>query len=91
MLFLESATRVVDVWNGTPAPDGSRSAGFAYVTLQGHPERGVATFEVRQEREAVFVVLTARSVPGTMLTKVVSPVTRLVQRTVTKQAVRSFR
>jgi len=87
VVFLESATRVVDMWD-TADPDGSRGAGFAYVALQGHPERGVATFEVRQEGDAVFVVLTARSVPGTMLTKIASPATRLVQRTITKQAMR---
>lgn len=85
-IFLESATRVVDVWKTTEA-EGAQSAGFAYVTLEGHPERGVATFEVRQERDDVLVVLTARSVPGTMLTKLASPVTRLVQRAITERAV----
>jgi uncharacterized protein (UPF0548 family) len=85
-VFLESATRVVDVWR-MPESAGARSAGFAYVTVQGHPERGVATFEVRQEQDGVFVVLTARSVPGTMLTKLAGPVMRLVQRTITKRAV----
>ena len=85
-LFVESATRVVDVWETTEA-DGAQTAGFAYVTLQGHPERGVATFEVRREGDEVFVVLTARSVPGTTLTRLAGPVVRLIQRAVTKRAV----
>jgi uncharacterized protein (UPF0548 family) len=87
MIFVEGATRVVDVWD-TVEPDGSRRAGFAYVTLQGHPERGVATFEVRLERDAVFVVLTSRSVPGTLITGLVSPLMRLVQRGITRRALR---
>ena len=85
-LSVESATRVADVWETTEA-DGVQVAGFAYVTLEGHPERGVATFEVRREHEEVFVVLTARSVPGTTLTKVAGPVVRRIQRGVTKRAV----
>jgi len=88
LLFIESATRVIDVWSSSASQRGAKSAGFAYVTLLGHPERGVATFEVQQEREAVFVVLTARSVPGTLLTTVGRPVMRFVQRAITRRAVR---
>jgi len=85
-LFFESATRVVDVWDEDVG--GRRCAGFAYVTLQGHPECGVATFEVRCDGDEVSVVFTARSVPGTPLTKLASPLARAVQRSITKQAVR---
>lgn len=87
-IFVEAATRVVEVWDTVEPSDGSRSAGFAYVTLQGHPERGVATFEVRQEGDAVFVVLTARSVPGTFLTRMASPLMRVVQRGITRRAIK---
>jgi uncharacterized protein (UPF0548 family) len=86
-IFLESATRVIDVWD-TAGSDQTRRAGFAYVTLQGHPECGVATFEARQEGDSVCVVLTARSVPGTTITSVGGPLTRLVQRLITRQAMR---
>jgi uncharacterized protein (UPF0548 family) len=87
VIFVESATRVVDVWDTVAPSDGSRRAGFAYVTLQGHPERGVATFEVHQDGDGVFVVLTARSVPGTLLTGVASPLMRVLQRAITRRAV----
>lgn len=86
-IFLESGTRVIEVWDTTDER-GSRVTGFAYVTLQGHPERGVATFEVRKDADTVQVVLTARSTPGTGLTRMASPVTRLVQRSITKKAVK---
>ncbi|MGI8847838.1 MAG: DUF1990 family protein [Candidatus Dormibacteria bacterium] len=86
MISVESATRVIDVWDVTESPDGSRRAGFAYVTLPGHPERGVATFEVRREGNEVFVLLTARSVPGTWLTRALRPVVRVVQRAITRRA-----
>jgi hypothetical protein len=43
---LESAVRVVDVWQRQT--DGGQEAGFTYVTLAGHPERGVASFKVRK-------------------------------------------
>lgn len=88
VIFVEAATRVVDVWDVVEPSDSSRSAGFAYVTLEGHPERGVATFEVRLEGNAVFVVLTARSVPGTFLTRMASPLMRAVQRGITSRAIK---
>src|SRR5215212_2456922 len=51
-LALEAAVRVVDVWDRVVGdlegePGGVRVAGFRYVTLRGHPECGVASFEVR--------------------------------------------
>lgn len=85
-MFLESATRVVDIWDMVDGY-GSRRAGFAYVTVQGHPERGVATFEVHKVGDVVSVVLTAHSTPGTALTRLARPVTRMVQRAVTRRAV----
>ncbi len=75
-------------------PDGfrhdaeDRSAGFAYVTLEGHPERGVATFEVQLRGDEVWVELTARSVAGTLVTRIGRPVARLVQKGITKRALR---
>jgi uncharacterized protein (UPF0548 family) len=49
---LESAVRVVDIWD-RDAGDG-REAGFRYVTLAGHPERGVASFAVRATPPVTF-------------------------------------
>ena len=48
-LALEAGVRVLDAWD---APD---RAGFSYVTLRGHPERGVASFALtRQGGRLVF-------------------------------------
>ena len=45
--IMESAVRVADVWHRTARE--SEEAGFAYATLQGHPERGVSRFRVVRE------------------------------------------
>jgi|SRR5579872_5883417 len=84
-VWLESAVRVVDVWN-TVTTDG-RSSGFAYVTLIGHPERGVATFAVEMRHSEVWVVLTARSESGTAITRLGRPISRLAQQALTRRAV----
>lgn len=78
-VMVEMAVRVVAVWNDDRR-DG-RTAGFSYVTVEGHAECGVATFEVRlEERQRVVVCIAARSRAGTRLTRLGYPVTRLVQR-----------
>src|SRR5206468_3429359 len=64
---LEAAVRVIEVWDHPPTrgddgPCGGGSVGFSYVTLEGHPERGVASFEVRLKATGeVMVVMEARS------------------------------
>lgn len=85
-IALEAAVRVVDVWDRTEGE--RRSAGFAYVTLQGHPERGIATFEVIADGAAVSVRLTAHSVPGSPITRLVRPIARVVQTAITKRALK---
>src|SRR5438093_9865428 len=44
-LALEAAVRVIEVWDRQES--GGQEAGFRYVTLQGHPECGIASFRVR--------------------------------------------
>jgi uncharacterized protein (UPF0548 family) len=84
---LESAVRVVDVWD-TETVDG-RDAGFRYVTLAGHPERGVASFAVRRDSSGgVHVILDARSQPGTLIARLGRPVARRVQVAATRAAVK---
>ena len=84
---LESAVRVVEVWDR--ATDGQRDAGFRYVTLAGHPERGVASFAVhRDESGVVRLTLDARSQAGTLLTHLGRPIARPAQLAVTKAALK---
>jgi uncharacterized protein (UPF0548 family) len=82
---LESAVRVVDVWD-KDAGDG-REAGFRYVTLAGHPERGVASFAVRRDSSGdVRLILDARSQAGTLMARLGRPVARRVQMAATNAA-----
>ncbi len=86
-LRLESAVRVVDVWD--TATEGRREAGFRYVTLAGHPERGVASFDVhRDQTGAVRLTLEARSQAGTLLTRVGRPIARGAQLAMTRAALK---
>jgi uncharacterized protein (UPF0548 family) len=86
-LALEAAVRVYEVWDRSEG--GICEAGFGYLTLQGHPECGAATFEVRlDEAGAVTVVLAARSRPGLLLTRIGRPAARAFQRSVTRAALR---
>ena len=82
---LESAVRVVETWDRDA--DGERDAGFRYVTLAGHPERGVASFSVRRDSSGeVRLTLDARSEAGTLITRIGRPVARRVQLAATKAA-----
>ena len=86
-IALEMAVRVVDAWDRSEG--GAREAGFSYVTLQGHPERGVATFRVRLDAAgAVTVLIDARSRPGLLLTRLGRPIARGFQRALTRAALR---
>jgi uncharacterized protein (UPF0548 family) len=87
VLAVESAVRVVETWERTTG--SQRSAGFRYVTLAGHPERGCASFEVRLTPDGrVEVVLAARSRAGSVLTTFGRPVARWIQRAATRAALR---
>lgn len=93
-LALEAAVRVIDVWDRVAgdaegAPGAVRMVGFRYVTLQGHPECGVASFEARVGSTGnVTIVLGARSRLGTWLTRLGRPFARQFQRAVTRAALR---
>ena len=86
-LAIEMAVRVVEVWDEV---DGtSREVGFRYATIQGHAERGVASFAVHRNVDGhVTVVLSARSRPGNRAAVLGRPVARLLQRYMTRAAVR---
>jgi len=85
---------VIAVWDRVAGdaegePGAVRMVGFRYVTLQGHPECGVASFEARVGSTGdVTIVLGARSRPGTWLTRLGRPFARRIQRAVTRAALR---
>lgn len=84
-LALEMAVRVVDAWDRSEG--AIHEAGFSYVTLEGHPERGIATFRVRlDEAGGVTILIDARSRPGLLLTRIIRPIARALQRTLTQAA-----
>ncbi len=70
--------------------EGSRF-GFAYGTVAGHPERGEEAFVVERDGDAVRFRITAVSKPADPLARIGSPVTRLVQRRVTRAYLEGLR
>jgi len=87
-IALESAVRVISLLDRPNDPEPATA--FTYVTLKGHPERGIATFslQLRPGNEVVFSIETC-SWPGTWLTSVLSPVTMLIQRLLALAALRA--
>ena len=62
---------MVDIWDTDAG--GAREAGFRYVTLEGHPERGVASFAVRRNSSGdVQLILDARSQAGTLMARLLA-------------------
>jgi uncharacterized protein (UPF0548 family) len=86
---LECAVRVIDRWDERSG--GGRRAGLRYVTVAGHLERGVETFEVVSDGSGrVSLVVTARSTPGVLLTQLGRPFARRMQVSATQQALRGL-
>ena len=88
LFALEMAVRVTRAWDGdSPA---RREAGFTYVTLQGHAERGVESFRVQLDHASgcVSLLIDARSAPGLWLSRVGFPLARVIQLRLTRAAVR---
>ena len=81
---IESAVRVIEVDRTLDA------ASFAYATLKGHPELGVASFAVRRAGTAVRFEAQAWSRAGHWLAALGRPIARAIQRSITREAVASF-
>jgi uncharacterized protein (UPF0548 family) len=81
---IESAVRVIEFEQSVDR------AYFAYATLDGHAERGLASFAVKSVAGVVTFEAQAWSKPGTWLTKLGRPVSRAVQRALTREAVEAF-
>ena len=67
--------------------DEADRRGFAYGTLAGHPESGEELFSVRFDpaSDAVHAEVVAFSRPATWWSRLGGPVTRLLQRVVTRR------
>jgi len=73
--------------------DDSWERGFRYVTLRGHPERGMATFLVRKDPgtgQVTFLIETVAA-PGSWLTWIVRPWARRRALAAAHQALEHFR
>jgi uncharacterized protein (UPF0548 family) len=81
---IETAVRVIEV------ECTEDRASFAYATLQGHPERGVASFAVTRAHGPHRFEAQAWSRAGNLLTTLGRPVSRALQRGLTREAVASF-
>lgn len=84
-LAIEAGVRVVDVFR-----DGDR-IGFSYVTLEGHVERGVASFFVARSREReVTFHIESWSTPSALTTWLAPGVARYFQRKSVHEALHAF-
>jgi uncharacterized protein (UPF0548 family) len=88
-IAMEMGVRVVDIVDHA---SGLRQAGFTYATLEGHSERGIATFSVRERvgEPSVFEI-ESWSTPGTLVAWLSRPVARWAQRSFTREALLHFR
>jgi uncharacterized protein (UPF0548 family) len=85
IVAVEAPVRVVYV------VDELRRQGFAYGTLQGHPERGEEAFVVEhRDDDTVVLVLTAFSRPAWWAVRIAGPVVRKAQSLITNRYVRSL-
>jgi uncharacterized protein (UPF0548 family) len=83
-ISIETAVRVVEL-EQTP-----HRTGFAYATLRGHPERGIASFAVTRTATGGVFEAQAWSRSGHWLTILGRPVSRALQRALTREGVSSF-
>jgi uncharacterized protein (UPF0548 family) len=83
-LAIETAVRVVEVERS------SDRAFFAYATLAGHPERGIASFAVLRTDGTLKFEAEAWSRAGNLGSLLARPVARALQRALTREAIASF-
>lgn len=85
---------VVMRWLGQRIPcrvvhvvDEADRQGFAYGTLEGHPERGEESFVIDRDRHtgAVTATVTAFSKPGKVSTRLLGPLGRVLQNWMTNR------
>lgn len=73
------------------AVNESHRKGFAYGTLPGHPESGEEAFLLELHADGVVTLtITAFSRPSSLLARAAGPVSRAVQRWITRRYLRSL-
>lgn len=82
---LKAYVRVIDVRRDDEVTS------VTYVTTTGHPECGVAHFEVRRIPDGVEFTIETWSKPGSPLTWIGRPFVRWMQKRTTEQALELFR
>jgi uncharacterized protein (UPF0548 family) len=88
-LAMEMAVRVVDVFDERSV---GGSVGFTYGTLEGHSERGLATFAVDPEgADGLLFRIESWSSPAGVAGFLGRPIARKVQRRFTGEALAYFR
>jgi uncharacterized protein (UPF0548 family) len=85
---IEAAVRVVEM---IEPGDAGLVAGFSYVTLRGHAEKGLATFSVSRRNGEVVFRIESWSVPAKGLAKLLAPFSRMLQKKISLQALAHFR
>jgi uncharacterized protein (UPF0548 family) len=83
-LALETAVRVIECEHTADA------ARFAYATLHGHPERGIAGFALERGPNELRLIAEAWSQPGNALARLGRPLARQLQRSITREAIAYF-
>jgi len=83
-LALETAVRVIECEQTADA------ARFAYATLHGHPERGIASFALERGPSELRFIAQAWSRPGNPLARLGRPLARHLQRSITREAIEHF-
>jgi uncharacterized protein (UPF0548 family) len=77
-LAMEMGVRVVEVFDRRGDKAG---VGFTYATLQGHSERGLATFSIHEVSPNTLVFrIESWSVPGNLLARLARPFARRTQQ-----------
>lgn len=84
LAVVETAVRVVEF------ESAADRAYFAYATLPGHVERGLAAFEVRATDSGVTMKIETWSQPGHWLATLGRPLTRRLQRQAAEEAIAWF-
>jgi uncharacterized protein (UPF0548 family) len=88
-LAMEMGVRVLEVFDQRGDKD---VVGFTYATLQGHSERGLATFSVHEVSPNTLVFrIESWSVPGNLLSRLARPFARRTQQKFTREALANFR
>lgn len=81
---LETAVKVVE------CEQSPRRGFFAYGTTDGHPEEGIASFEVLSDPSGIKFVAQAWSRPGNAAAIIGRPISRWLQKAFTVEAVKYF-